>query len=273
VFNVKLGLGKIQKKLEETNSVLARFGGLYKWWTLEASTQYMLLMFGVAAMFLFVPFRFIFTMYVLNFFTDKWQAQNPAGSYFHRLIARVQVPEHAKPGDTTDKSELLPYCPQCQAYLTHPSFLVPEGESAGVKGGASEVATIAGWVQKKRRLLPGWRARWYVVASGHAVYFEHEENVGVSPPQGVIHMGAALLEDPEPEGLSLEIAEHDKPRLVIKLASAPLKQQWLRALLLACRFGTADSQVLAGSHSEAHASQSLPPKVDADTLRRRSSAR
>jgi hypothetical protein len=197
-----------------------------------------------------------------------------------RLIAKVQeLPESAtvEADDTASSTDLLPYCAQCQAYIMHPSFT----EDAGLEQAAG---LVSGWLEKKRGMLSGWKRRFGVVAVGHCVYFEKENDRSVAAPVGVIHMGDVLLEDPDPEGgCTLELVEPEKGRLMIKVASPSSKHKWMRALLLASRFvsptgintGPVDNRPSSQRRSSAHSSKSVTPlkvklsSVNADTLRLR----
>ncbi len=68
---------------------LLKIEGLYKWRSYNATKKWLFMLTIALFVLIFIPFRYIFPLIVLDFFTAKFQN----GSGFDRLLDAVGVPE------------------------------------------------------------------------------------------------------------------------------------------------------------------------------------
>lgn len=83
-------LHSVQNSLGEKNVTFMKIEGLYKWRSPDVTQKYFLMLCAAFLVLTFIPFRFIFPILVLDFFTSKWQG---AGS-IERLLDEVALPAH-----------------------------------------------------------------------------------------------------------------------------------------------------------------------------------
>jgi len=83
-------LHSVQNQIGEYNVKMMKIEGLYKWRSPDVTQKFFLMLCGAFIVLAWVPFRFIFPVLVLDFFTTKWQSS----SSFQRLVEEVALPQH-----------------------------------------------------------------------------------------------------------------------------------------------------------------------------------
>lgn len=90
---VYIGLGSVQNTLQNVNHMILRFYGLHSWRSAEATQKYLTILCAVFLCLVFIPFRWMFALGTIYFFTYKWQSE---GSAITDLLNRVPIPTDAE---------------------------------------------------------------------------------------------------------------------------------------------------------------------------------
>jgi len=91
-YNTKDYLQSVQHSLYQLNMKMLRVDGLYKWNNPLTTWKFLILLTLAFLWLVFVPFKYLFILLTLDFFSDKFQSQ---GSFMDRLLQEVKLP--AKP--------------------------------------------------------------------------------------------------------------------------------------------------------------------------------
>jgi len=80
----------VQNGLNEVNLKTLKIEGLYKWRNPAATTKFTAFLVVGFLIMVYIPFRFIFPLIILDFFTDKWQKD---GSQMDKLLMEAGLPD------------------------------------------------------------------------------------------------------------------------------------------------------------------------------------
>lgn len=139
-------------------------------------------------------------------------------------------------GRTHETVTGVPYCTSCKSYLE--TALLPRTHE------------LTGYLGKRKPGFFSFRVyRWFLLAEDHLMYYINENDVGITFPNGTIHLDGCIVEDPEPKRNHFFIRRGGS-KIEISASTFEDKLKWLIAIRR--HDHTHDPELLNGKVNNAH---------------------